>query len=145
MDLNKHVRDFIQREAAKRGWTSNADLTRNIGFTEATWSRVIRLQQKSIKDPMVNSICRVFKITPIDLLLVSEGKEPQVNTVNETPVTYRTRNPKIKRLCEWLENEATEAQLTAVVATAQAVGFPLESTNSSHSGRAASRSAAVAS
>ena len=66
------------------------------------------------------------------------------NRVTENSTPYCTRSPRLRRLCDWLENEASTEQVDAVMATARAVGFLENATNSSHSGRAESPSTANA-
>jgi DNA-binding Xre family transcriptional regulator len=149
MDLNRHIIDFIRERSERCGWESNADLARHIGLTEATWSRIMRLKQKTIKDNVANLICTAFNITPVELLLISEGQKDF--TAKEKSTAYRINStrrhlpPELARLLHWLETEACPDQIAAVLATARAVGLPNGSTISSHSGKEASRSAAKAS
>jgi DNA-binding Xre family transcriptional regulator len=143
MNLNKNVVAYLEAQAEKRQWTSNAEWAKNIGFTEATWSRIRRLKQAIIKDTVADKICTAFGITPVDLLLISTGR-PIDNVVMECPAPYHTKNPKLTWIINWLENDANESQIDAMVATAKAIGAPNESPSNLHSGREESPSAAGA-
>lgn len=135
MDLNHHIVDFIRERAERRGWRSNADLARHIGPTEASWSRIMRMKQKTIKDNVANLICSAFNITPVELLLISEGQQQDSAGHEQPGPAYQTRNPELRELFQWLEHDACADQLAAVLATARAVGFQSAAKHSSPSGR----------
>lgn len=73
--------------------------------------------------------------------------EPVPDAVNEKyDVKYRIKSmsDRVQRLCVWLDTEAPEETRTAIFAVAKAGGFTNDNTNSLHSGREESPSAAGA-
>lgn len=95
MKLTDHLIDFIKEEARKKGWInphtkeiSIAELARNSNYTEATWSRIMRKKQKTIKDDVAAAIGDMFDASPIDILMISAGEQYQALTVKETAPPY---------------------------------------------------------
>jgi hypothetical protein len=113
---------------------TNEETGRRLGITGKHVGQILKGEVGVIRDDTWDQMLPVLRP-----LLPAEN----TSTVNEkSEPTYRTSNPELARLFQWLENDACPEQIAAVLATARAVGLPNESTNSSHSGRAASRSVA---
>lgn len=102
MNLTDHLIRYIESEARKKGWinpntneVSIADLSRNSDFSEATWSRIMRKKQKTIKDDVAAAIGDMFGASPMEMLLISIGEHPAPKNlahINETSPDYNT-NP----------------------------------------------------
>lgn len=114
MILNENITRFIEEQAKRRGWNSNADLKRNIGFTEATWSRIMRRTQDTISDDVAAAICDAFNVSVVDLHLIAEGSHKDFSNAAVD---------KCGALADWLRKRATPAAFNAVFITAEALGF----------------------
>lgn len=87
MQLTDQLIEYIESAARRKGWinahtneVSIAELARNSNFTEATWSRIMRKKQATIKDKVAAEIGKMFGASPVEMLMVSIGENPENNT-----------------------------------------------------------------
>lgn len=127
MQLTDHLIKFIDTEARRRKWVnphtnevSVAELARNSNFSEATWSRIMRKKQKTIKDSVVASIGEMFGASPIDMLIISAGERSKNLSINQDQPIYHDRHD---RLAQWIRSTATPKAVDTIYNIAELAGF----------------------
>lgn len=132
MQLHDNIIEFIETEAKRRGWISPhtgevscADLERELGFTRATWSRILRKKQQTIKDNVVTALLDTFDISPIDLLELSIGARTVAEiSAKKTPAPPSAMRDRFDQLAEWLRSPSTsEIARNVIFSSAEQFGF----------------------
>jgi transcriptional regulator with XRE-family HTH domain len=112
-----HLRIWITSQLARKRWTQ-AELARETGTSESTWSRLLKGQTNDLKPPIRDSLCRVFGVT-LETLEIVSGIHADPNAPS---ALHESASIYWPALTEWARSQPHLVQ-AALLAVARSHGF----------------------
>jgi transcriptional regulator with XRE-family HTH domain len=118
------LRKWAEIQLETRHWT-RADLARETGLAESTWSRFYRGINKNLDEGTVTAMCKVFGVDTDFIFKLSSGNlypiaDTSTGRVQEGP--DRNNRWKWMRLADWLATQPANVQ-DGVLAVAASHGY----------------------